>query len=97
MKCFLNLKQIQIAAGKMEIRNLTVTFAIMNHFCDIIRLKCRLTGLDKHISPHNCINKVDSIRKCKLHKHKFNNITRANILMSNGSIKSLSFKDNKTQ
>lgn len=47
-------------------KDLTVSLAIVNNFCDVARLKCRLTGFDKHLPSLNGIYQIYSIRKCKL-------------------------------
>lgn len=51
-----------------SLRDLTIPFAIVNNFCDVTRLKCRLTGLHKYISTLNYINQVHSIWEGKLSK-----------------------------
>lgn len=52
------------------IRDLAISFAVVNNFGDVARLKCRLTGLDKHSPSLNGINQIYSIWKCKLTERK---------------------------
>lgn len=51
-------------------KDLTVSLAIVNNFCDVARLKCRLTGFDKHLPSLNGIYQIYSIWKCKLAERK---------------------------
>lgn len=63
-------KKVQTGMKIKPIKYLTISFAIMNDFGDIGRLKCRLTGIDQHHPSLNGINQIYSIWKCKLAETK---------------------------
>ncbi|KAM1819812.1 hypothetical protein ACFX11_001445 [Malus domestica] len=66
--------------AKLKVQGLTISFAIMNDFGDIGRLKCRLIGIDQHHPSPNGINQIYSIWTCKLHDTESSITTEVNSL-----------------